>query len=421
MLQFSLCQVWQQTSWSRLLILAVSVVLLADASNCYGQTPGCTDPVATNYDAGATINDGSCQYSTAVLSLQFSQVLDSSLLEISGLIKDGQHLIANRDEWDNRLFGLDTITGAIQSTYACTGASNYNWEEIAQDSQYIYVGDFGNNINGNRTDLRIYRIDKSILTGASPTADTIGFAYSTQTNFDPTGFNNTDFDCEAFLVGTDSIYLFTKRWVSDGTAVYALPKTPGTHLAVPLDSFNTQGYITGATQVAGKNAVVLCGYTNLFQPFIYLLYDFTGHHFFGGNKRRINMSLPFHQIEGVATENGRLLYLINEGFSSGFINTSQKLHRADLTGYWSHYLNPSTTSLPERSDELNTWHPNPVPQGGSIRVPEDCIGKNFQLSDTSGKIIATGRLNGTLSLKDIPPGLLMLSVDGGKTMRIVIR
>jgi hypothetical protein len=402
-------------------VFAFAAILTGNTNEGRGQTPGCTDPVAANYNSSATLNDGSCQYNTTVLSLQFSQILDSSLLEVSGLIKDGTHLIAHRDQGDNRLFGLDSLTGAVQSTYTCTGTSNYNWEEIAQDSQYIYVGDFGNNINGNRTDLRIYRIDKSILTGASPTADTIGFAYSTQTNFDPTGLNNTDFDCEAFLVGTDSIYLFTKRWVSGGTAVYALPKTPGTHLAVPLDSFNTQGYITGATQVAGKNAVVLCGYTNLFQPFIYLLYDFTGHHFFGGNKRRINMSLPFHQIEGVATENGRLLYLINEGFSSGFINTNQKLHRADLTGYWSHYLNPSTTSLPERSDELNTWHPNPVPQGGSIRVPEDCIGKNFQLSDTSGKIIATGRLNGTLSLKDIPPGLLMLSVDGGKTMRIVIR
>ncbi len=421
MLNFSPCKTLLKPSLSIFRIFAFATTITGISLDTQGQTPGCTDPVATNYNAGATINDGSCQYNTAVLSLQFSQLLDSSLLEVSGIIKDGPHLIANRDEWDNRLFGLDTVTGAIQSTYACTGASNYNWEEIAQDSQYIYIGDFGNNINGNRTDLRIYRIDKSILSGASPTADTIGFAYSTQTNFDPTGFNNTDFDCEAFLVGTDSIYLFTKRWVSGGTAVYALPKTPGTHLAIPLDSFNTQGYITGATQVAGKNALVLCGYTNLFQPFIYLLYDFTGHHFFRGNKRRINMNLPFHQIEGVATEDGRHLYLVNEGFSSGFINTSQKLHRADLSGYWSHYLNPSTTSLPELPDQLNAWHPNPVPQGGSMRVPEDCIGKSFRLSDTSGKTYATGRLNRLLSLKDIPSGLFVLSMEGGKTTRIIIR
>ena len=31
---------------------------------------GCTDPAADNYDATATVDDGSCTYSSDVMSLQ---------------------------------------------------------------------------------------------------------------------------------------------------------------------------------------------------------------------------------------------------------------------------------------------------------------------------------------------------------------
>ena len=76
-----------------------------------------------------------------------------------------------------------------------TGVENYDWEEISSDSLFIYVGDFGNNVNGNRTDLHILRIEKNSLLINSPVIDTISFTYSDQTDFTPTGSNNTDFDC----------------------------------------------------------------------------------------------------------------------------------------------------------------------------------------------------------------------------------
>jgi len=83
-----------------------------------------------------------------------------------------------------------------------------------QDKDYLYVGDFGNNLNGNRTDLKILRIRKNSVLVNPLKIDTINFSYSNQTNFTPTGTNNTDFDCEAFIVASDSIYLFTKQWIS---------------------------------------------------------------------------------------------------------------------------------------------------------------------------------------------------------------
>ncbi|MCY1247093.1 hypothetical protein D9M72_603880 [compost metagenome] len=97
--------------------------------------------------------------------------------------------------------------------------------------------------------------------------------------------------------------------------------------------------ITGATFLESKNLVVLCGYTKRLKPFLYLLYDFSGADFFAGNKRRIKLRLPFHQVEGVATENGLQYYLTNENFSrKPFINKHQKFHKVDLSGLLKGYL-----------------------------------------------------------------------------------
>jgi hypothetical protein len=60
---------------------------------------------------------------------------------------------------------------------------NTDWEEISQDSSYIYVGDFGNNYQGNRTDLHILRIEKKSFLLNQPIIDTISFSYSNQTDF----------------------------------------------------------------------------------------------------------------------------------------------------------------------------------------------------------------------------------------------
>ena len=44
------------------------------------QIPGCTDPLALNYNAAATQNDGSCQYASAVITPVFSYILPKTLI-----------------------------------------------------------------------------------------------------------------------------------------------------------------------------------------------------------------------------------------------------------------------------------------------------------------------------------------------------
>lgn len=381
---------------------------------------GCTDPLATNYDAGATVNDGSCVYSASSISPVTSVPLPSALEETSGLIKWNGNLWTHNDNTDINLYSLDTITGAVQQNYSLTGASNEDWEEISQDSNYVYVGDFGNNVNGNRTDLHILRIEKNSLLTFNPVIDTIAFSYSDQTDFSPAGNNNTDFDCEAFVVTSDSIYLFTKQWVSNKTGLYALPKTPGSYVAQLKTTFDVQGLVTGATLLDHERIIALCGYTNFLQPFTWLLYDYSGSDFFGGNRRNISVTLPFHQVEGIATSDGFTFYMTNENFT--IVSTPQKLHIFDFSPYLSNYLNGLVQNVfPESKSNQVVIYPNP--SSDLIYVSHRNHG-DYSLTNNIGEIVLSGVLNpGINVINFIKPGIYFLTIrnnDGQYVQKIIM-
>lgn len=322
------------------------------------QIPGCTDNFANNFNPNATINDGSCTYNAASVSSLNSWFLPEILNETSGIIWWNNKIWTHNDDTDLNIYSLDTSDINNYSKYPLSSCVNIDWEEISQDSTYIYMGDFGNNVNGNRTNLKILRIDKVSLLKNDPKVDTINFSYSTQTDFTSTGSNNTDFDCEAFVVSKDSIYLFTKEWVSNKSTIYKLPKTPGTYSAEFISSYNVQGLITGASYLEKKNLVTLSGYSPLLQPFVVLLYDFHEHDFFNGNKRKISINLPFTQVEGIATEDGQNYFISNERFTKSIVTTPAKINRIDLSDYLGDYLT-STTINSSQFEKLDIY-PNPV-------------------------------------------------------------
>ncbi|PWA07449.1 T9SS C-terminal target domain-containing protein [Flavobacterium psychrotolerans] len=321
-----------------------SVIYLLFLLGCFSlqsqaQVLGCTDALAMNYNPLATFNDGSCVYESKSIRPEFSVVLDNQLHETSGLVKWNHFLWTHNDDTDTNLYAIDTISGAILKTFHLNKVLNKDWEEIAQDSAYLYVGDFGNNYKGNRKDLHVLRIEKNSLLLNQPKIDTIAFNYSNQMEVEPKNSNSTDFDCEAFVVTKDSIYLFTKQWESKMTSVYSLPKTPGNYVANYKTTFDVKGLITGATFVEDKKLVVLCGYNMKLHPFVWLLYDFKTNDFFSGNKRKIKLRLPFHQIEGIATSDGLHYYLSNENFSrKPIVSSPQKLHLFHLGNFLKPYL-----------------------------------------------------------------------------------
>jgi hypothetical protein len=368
------------------------------------QTPGCTDPLSNNYNPQATVNDGSCTYSPASVSPLSSVNLPAAVVETSGLIKWEDRLLTHNDNGDINLYSLDSISGAVLQTLPVTGTSNKDWEEISQDEQYIYIGDFGNNSSGNRNNLRIIRVGKEELLSGNLQAMSIYFSYTNQVNFTPTGGNNTDFDCEAFIVSHDSIYLFTKQWVSKKTALYALPKTPGTHIAQWKGELNVAGLITGATYLEDKRIVVLTGYSTLLQPFLYLLYDFNGADFFGGNKRKLSTNgMGFHQLEGIATSNGLDYFVSNEKFvQAPIVNVSQKLHKISLAPYLQNYLeNQSLNTIQNDIRSRIRVYPNPVGDILYIEIEPGLIGIQYTLYDMNGRNAQSGVLNNEMNRLDI--------------------
>lgn len=338
-----------------------SLILFSFGVGLHAQTSGCTDPLAENYTPNASVNDGSCTYTAASVSPINAVQLPAVLNETSGLILWNNNIWTHNDDTDIELYELNTSDLNNYNTYQLTGTTNIDWEEISQDADYVYVGDFGNNANGNRTNLQILRIEKESLLQQMPAIDTIAFSYDLQTDFSPTGANNTNFDCEAFVVSENAIYLFTKEWISGKTSLYELPKNTGSHVATFKAELNVDGLITGATYLEEERLVVLSGYSLTLQPFLYLLYDFESEEFFGGNKRKIGLNLPFHQVEGIATENGLDYYVSNEFFSQAGITTQAEIHELNLSIFLEDYLqNLSLPTINDRFKQNLKVYPNPT-------------------------------------------------------------
>jgi hypothetical protein len=397
------------------------------------QVSGCTDPLASNFNPSATVNDGSCSYPNASVAPVSNFALPVFLNESSGLVCDGDSVWTHNDNSDTQLYRFSKNDTVGMVVFPVIGVSNVDWEDMASDNNYFYVGDFGNNSNGARTDLRILRIGKQSLLSGSPIVDTIWFSYSDQVPVVSTGPNNTDFDCEAMVVTQDSILLFSKMWVTQKSTVYSLPKVPGTHVASRKFQLEVQGLVTGASMVDSSGVVVLIGYSSVLQPFLYLLYDYPDYDFLAGNKRKLALSLPFHQVEGIGTSDGLIYHCTNERFTQSVITTEQKMHRLDLTAFLGPYVTTSVAPLDSLNYEILQVYPNPSNGIFHIRASDRRTSSNsYQLRviDFTGAVVFSDHwihLDGAyqLDLSSLSKGiyLLQLTSEGteGCSQKVVVQ
>ncbi|HLN53926.1 MAG TPA: hypothetical protein VK212_09490 [Lentimicrobium sp.] len=312
----------------RILINLVIFFLLINQS-ASSQQAGCTDSLANNFNPEAVINDGSCHY--AFKSIKPPVIigkLPATVTESSGLLYwKESYWTQNDSDGKNELYRLDNKTGEIIQKVKILNAANIDWEEITQDENFIYIGDFGNN-RGNRKNLTIYKVNKADIPSENDTslyAYAISFAYGDQIDFTIKNLKN-DFDCEAMISSGDSLYLFSKNWVHRTTRLYSLPKTPGRYTIFPLDEYNVNGLITGAALDEINKTIVLCGYWNYF-PFIWILNDFQENNFFSGNKRRIEL------VELFSTQTEAVAYISDQVFVISCESTplqNAKIFRLDL-------------------------------------------------------------------------------------------
>jgi len=275
------------------------IALLAISFHAVSQT-GCTDENANNYDPNAQENDGSCTYEPMVLDpIILIDELPSLIEETSGLIYFKNGLWTHNDSGGQAaIYKIDPSTGEVIQTISISNGTNVDIEDITQDLEYIYVGDFGNN-HGTRDDLRIYKLKKSDIPeteNASINAEIIEFSYKDQVLFERKNRNN-DFDCEAITTLGDHLYIFTKNWVDHQTKCYKIPKTPGEYELEISNTFNARGLITSADYNVERNTLLLLGYEN-FVPFMWVIWDFNDDDFCSGYKKRVD----FAYISGAQTE-----------------------------------------------------------------------------------------------------------------------
>ncbi|MBN1599396.1 MAG: hypothetical protein JW894_13970 [Bacteroidales bacterium] len=239
--------------------------------------------------------------------------LPGQLAEASGIIFFNEKLWSINDSGNEpEVISFDTANGNIDNILLLTNATNTDWEDIAQDKNRIFIGDFGNNA-GDRTDLVIYIIDKSEITNQEYqeiTATNIRFSYEDQTDFTP-GQHTTEFDCEAMIHFNGSLYLFTKNWLTGSSVVYTLPDTPGEFVATRIDEFDSQGLVTGVDIDLSDNKMAFCGYSG-YMPFVILFNDMETVSFDGKGSFRLELDEYFGtQIEGVSFVN-KSIYLVSE-------------------------------------------------------------------------------------------------------------
>ncbi len=403
--------------------LTVPCLLLAFLlANNAGAQPGCTDPQANNYDPMATENDGSCTYPTTNYPPVQIANLPASLEESSGLAFFNDRLWTHLDGGnDDQLYSVDTLSGALLQTVTIPNSENKDWEDLAEDDEHLYIGDFGNNF-GNRTDLRIYKIKKSGLEGGNPVPELIEFSFSDQTDFS-TAQNAHNYDCEAFFFWQDSLHLFSKNWLDFKTRHYVLPATPGSHVAVLRDSLNTQGQVTAA-DISDDGVVLLLGYNIASgDPFLWLLFDYAGQYFFSGNKRRIALGsvLATSQVEGIAFRDATRGFISSERLSL----LPPKLLGFDIAAFLPGPVSAANSALAHSDMAV---FPNPASETIQVRFAGLPAGE-VQLSvvDQSGKKVVAQTVEVTgdpfivpLSISDLPAGNYVVLVRRGKASRSLI-
>lgn len=262
----------------------------------------------------------------------------SELNETSGLINLNGEIWTHTDNGGKtELYLFDTSDGNIIRTVDIKEANNTDWEDIAFDESYVYIGDFGNNY-GSRTNLNIYRIKRQDLASSNEVeAKKIEFSYSNQTSFEPS-YHNTNFDCEAMISAGDKLFLFTKNWIDNQTNVYKLPNKPGEHTAEYLFSFDVGCLISGAEWHPSLNNLYLIGYNQSGGSYTWVFRDFSGTDFFSGNSIKLIWT-SLTQIEGICMADASGVYVSSEKFGGELDPT---LYYLNLSGF----MNVEQASLP---------------------------------------------------------------------------
>ena len=332
-------------------------------------------------------------------SVDYDTSLTQEINETSGLIFfNGSVFTINDSGNEPYLYQLDTLSGEIVRKIYVNG-SNHDWEALAQDDEFVYIGDIGNN-DGTRTDLKIYKIAKNAILSSDtvPINSIINFQYGNQTDFTPQP-HNTPFDAEAIVCLNDTLILFSKNWTGNTTYLYKIPTDVDSCTVFPYDSLQLPGMVTGADLY--DSTVYICGYNHYLIPFlsIYNLRTITV------NNLPVSDSIGPGQTEGIATNSPNHLFITREKYT--YTNNGNeyvfdaRLYRFSL--YQNPDLSPSLT--------INHCRINPNPAHTTIHLSIPAPIKQITITGINGQIFhqsSTG--TDAINISSLPQGTYIVHI-----------
>jgi hypothetical protein len=277
-------------------------------SNCGAQTNHDTDTTSNKLS-----NENNQIETTEILTIV--GVLNPKMRETSGLTIVSNMLITHNDKGRlNELFLLDGQSGQHLHTITVSNAHNNDWEDLAQNDEYLFIGDMGNN-EGERRDLSIIMIPKKYISIDNATADSNGkieFYFTEQNNFAISKHHN--FDCEALIYFRNYLYLFTKNRLDSNTDLYRIPCIKGKHAAEHLAVFEAGGRIAGAAISKDEKKIALIGYNKKAVCFLWTFENFKDDQFFNGDKKKYMLGAysKIGQVEGVTFKDNQSVYISSE-------------------------------------------------------------------------------------------------------------
>ena len=278
-----------------------------------------------------TAPDGSPYVRAEAMKLQPVRLtaLGPHLHESSGLALVGDRLWTMNDSGgEPELFSLDLSQGHNRNLML-DGATNFDWEAMAQSGKHLYVVDCGNN-RGDRIWLQLYQIGLGELGGPRVQAARTDFRFSdVEYRVSRRAHNN---DCEAATWVDNQLWLFTKNWDDQATRLYRMVPGVDRQQLTSSEGFFSDGLITGADYSESHRMLALLGYgkgLRVLQPFIWLVPVMQGTPDWAGAKRYLlNQS---GQWEAIVWQGSDLLVSREESVLGGAEIARISLPSAALT------------------------------------------------------------------------------------------
>ncbi|OFI33598.1 hypothetical protein BFC17_02730 [Alteromonas lipolytica] len=203
---------------------------------------------------------------SAKIEVVETQLLSQDLVETSGLFCENMQTYTINDSGNSpTLFTLDASGTVIDSQQVAK--KNSDWEAVTADSEYFYIGDFGNN-GGKRTNLSIVKVSRT-----NPEQyERLSISYE---GYDvrKNEYYAHDYDAEAMVAHGSHLILFSKSWLTRKLKIYFVDKSAKEQvLSAKFEVSGIPGVITGADWDSYNKRFIVVGYSSnalgIFKPFI---------------------------------------------------------------------------------------------------------------------------------------------------------